>query len=188
MRAVRELCGPDWAPSEILIPRREPADAGPYRNFFRAPARFNEETAAVVFPAGLLSWRLPTANALARTTIEQQIMELERAAAPDLVDDLRRMLRAELMTKRSSARQVAERFSVDKRTLTRHLHTHGMGYKIVADEVRFEAAKQLLAETDIPLAQISAALDFSEPAAFTHAFERWSGVAPSVWRAEHRAD
>jgi len=77
VRAVRELCGPDWAPSEILIPRREPADAGPYRNFFRAPARFNEETAAVVFPTGLLSWRLPTANALARTTIEQQLMELD---------------------------------------------------------------------------------------------------------------
>ena len=29
--AVRELCVPEWAPSEVLIPRREPADAGPYR-------------------------------------------------------------------------------------------------------------------------------------------------------------
>ena len=33
-----------------------------------------------------------------------------------------------------------------------------------------------------------ASLDFSETAAFTHAFERWSGVAPSAWRARHRAD
>jgi AraC-like DNA-binding protein len=163
-----------------------PADVGPYRTFFRAPVRFNAETAAVVFPAELLSRRLPTANASARTTIEQQIAELERAAAPDLVDDLRRVLRAELMTERSSARQVAGRFSVDKRTLSRHLHARGTAYKIIADEVRFEAVKQLLADTDIPVAQISAALDFSEPAAFTHAFERWSGVTPSVWRARHR--
>src|SRR3982751_5952269 len=47
VRLMRELCGPDWAPAEVLIPRREPADAGPYRSFFRAPIRFNAETTAV---------------------------------------------------------------------------------------------------------------------------------------------
>jgi Arabinose-binding domain of AraC transcription regulator, N-term len=62
VRAIRELCVSDWAPTEVLIPRREPADVGPYRRFFRAPIRFNEETAAVVFPAGLLSWQLPGAS------------------------------------------------------------------------------------------------------------------------------
>jgi AraC-like DNA-binding protein len=186
--AVRELCVPDWAPSEVLIPRREPADAGPYRRFFRAPVRFNEETAAVVFPAGLLSWRLSGANPTARTGLEQRIRELERAAPPDLVDELRRIVRAEVLKKRPVAQEVAEHFSVDRRTLARHLHTLGTGYKTVADQVRFEVAQQLLAETDIPLVQISAALDFSEPAAFTHAFEKWSGAAPSVWRARHRTD
>src|SRR3954462_11405210 len=99
VRMVRELCVPGWAPTEVLIPRREPADAGPYRRFFRAPVRFNEETAAVVFPAGLLSWRLPGAHPSARTALEQQILELERAALPDLVDALRRLVRAELPRK-----------------------------------------------------------------------------------------
>ncbi|WP_431310832.1 hypothetical protein [Methylobacterium oxalidis] len=32
------------------------------------------------------------------------------------------------------------------------------------------------------MAQISAILHFSEPAAFTHAFRRWSGTTPSAWR------
>ena len=79
------------------------------------------------------------------------------------------------------AHEVTERFSMHRRTLARHLHTLGTGYRTIADQVRFDVAQQLLAETDIPLVQISAALDFSEPAAFTHAFERWSGVAPSAW-------
>jgi AraC-like DNA-binding protein len=30
-------------------------------------------------------------------------------------------------------------------------------------------------------------LDFSEPAAFTRAFQRWSGVTPSVFRKNHRS-
>jgi AraC-like DNA-binding protein len=37
----------------------------------------------------------------------------------------------------------------------------------------------------VPIAQISAKLDFSEPAAFTRAFHRWSGDTPSDYRAEH---
>ena len=37
----------------------------------------------------------------------------------------------------------------------------------------------MLADTELPLAHIAAALDFSEPAAFTHAFRRWSGRVPS---------
>jgi len=184
--AMRELCGPDWAPSEVLIPRREPADAGPYRTFFRAPVRFNEETAAVVFPAGFLSWRLSGANISVCTTIEQRIFELERAEPSDLVDELRRITRADLSTKRSSAHEAAERFFIHRRTLNRYLTARGTDYRTVADQVRFEVAQQLLADTDIFLAQISAALDFSEPAAFTHAFQRWSGVAPSIWRARHR--
>src|SRR3954471_4899425 len=110
---MRVLCHPDWAPAEVLIPRREPADAGPYRSFFRAPVRFNAETAAVVFPAGLLNWRLSSANPSVRTAVEQRIIELERAVPPDLVDELRRIVRAGLSTKRSSAREAAGRLSVD---------------------------------------------------------------------------
>ena len=41
-----------------------------------------------------------------------------------------------------------------------------------------------MTDTDIPLVQVSAALDFSEPAAFTRAFQRWSGVSPSRLRAQ----
>jgi len=52
-----------------------------------------------------------------------------------------------------------------------------------ADEIRYGIARQLLFDTDLPLVQISAALDFSEAAAFTRAFRRWSGAAPSTWRA-----
>jgi AraC-like DNA-binding protein len=47
-------------------------------------------------------------------------------------------------------------------------------------------AKQLLADTSMSLTQISTALNFSEPAAFTHAFRRWSGMAPSIWRQANR--
>ena len=59
-----------------------------------------------------------------------------------------------------------------------------MGYRAITNEIRFEIARQLLTDTRVPLAQIAAALGYSEASAFTRAFRRWSGQAPTTWRDE----
>ena len=104
----------------------------------------------------------------------------------DLVDELRSMLREELSRRQALATDVAHHYAVHRRTINRHLKAAGTGFRAVADGVRFEIARQLIADTDISLAQISAMLDFSEPAAFTRAFHRWSGDTPSTYRAERK--
>jgi len=48
--------------------------------------------------------------------------------------------------------------------------------------LRFERAKQLLADEQMPIYRIAESLGFSETASFRHAFQRWSGVAPSHFR------
>ena len=186
VQVLRDLCGADWSPSEVLIPRRAPANPEPYRACFRAPVRFDQETAALVFPSAVLARRLPDANPLLRRAFEQRLLEMEKACPTDLVDELRRLLRAELSRRRASATDVAQHYAVHRRTINRHLKAAGTGFRAVADGVRFEIARQLIADTDIPLAQISAMLDFSEPAAFTRAFHRWSGETPSDYRAKHK--
>jgi AraC-like DNA-binding protein len=182
IRVIRELCRSELAPIEVLIPRRPPANPEPYHRLFRAPVRFNQESAALVFPTGWLEYRIPNADAAACTAIESRVLELEKAAPTDLRDELRRRLRIELMRTKCSASAVARGFAIHRRTLNRHLRAEGTGYKTIADEVRFGIARQLLADTDLHLAEIAAALDFSEPAAFTRAFHRWAGRAPREWR------
>ena len=102
-----------------------------------------------------------------------------------LTEDLRRLLRIELLRDTCSAATVARLFSMHRRTLTRHLRTEGLAFRQVANEVRFEIACQLLQNTDMALSQVAAALKYSEPSAFTRAFRRWSGQTPSAWRASH---
>ena len=51
VNALRTLCGSDWNPTEVLLPRAGPADQEPYRRHFQAPVRFNQESAAIVLPA-----------------------------------------------------------------------------------------------------------------------------------------
>lgn len=103
--------------------------------------------------------------------------------AGPLTEDLRRLLRTELLRDTCSAATVARLFSMHRRTLTRHLRTEGLAYRQVANEVRFEIACQLLQNTNMTLSQVAAALKYSEPSAFTRAFRRWSGQTPSAWRA-----
>lgn len=182
---IRTLCGSDWVPDEVLLPRHPPADPGAYRRFFRAPVRFDQETAALVFPTRWLDHRIADANPIFRQVFEAHVRELEAAGAGDWKDNLRRMLRTEVLKSRCSATAVADRFAIHRRTLSRHLQAEGAGFQSLVDETRFEIARQLLTQTRIPLSQIAVALGYSEASAFTRAFRRWSGQSPAAWRREH---
>src|SRR3954471_11091057 len=70
---VRTLCGSNWNPVEVLLPKAAPADAEAYRRHFRAPARFNQETATLVFPARDLDLRVAGADPLLRVMLEERI-------------------------------------------------------------------------------------------------------------------
>jgi len=184
-QVVRELCGPQWVPTEVLVPQRTPRNPEPYRSLFRAQVHFNQEMAALVLPATSLKQPLPSADPIMHRKLQQHIEEVERIAPHDAVDDLRRQLCTELLKEKCSATTMARRLSMHRRTLNRRLKSKGTGFQTIADEMRSAIACHMLADTELPLAHIAAALDFSEPAAFTHAFRRWSGgVPPSVWRAQ----
>ncbi|WP_262265774.1 AraC family transcriptional regulator [Microvirga yunnanensis] len=186
MNMMRALCGSDWVPDEVLLPRRAPADPAPYRRFFRAPVRFDQEVAALVFPVRWLEHRIAGADPIFREVFEARVRELEATAGDGWKEDLRRLLRTELLTNRCSAETVADRLAVHSRTLSRHLRADGTSFRRLIDEARFEIARQLLANGTAPLVEIAAALGYSEASAFTRAFRRWSGRTPTAWRAEQR--
>jgi AraC-like DNA-binding protein len=102
-----------------------------------------------------------------------------------LAQDLRRVLRTELLREVCSAATIACLFSMHRRTLHRHLRMEGLAFRQVANGIRFEIACDLLGNTGMTLSQIAAVLRYSELSAFTRAFRRWSGQTPSAWRGSH---
>jgi transcriptional regulator GlxA family with amidase domain len=52
--------------------------------------------------------------------------------------------------------------------------------------VRLERAKEMLVETDLPVAEIATRCGFSEPQRMTEVFGRELGIAPGVFRQSHR--
>ncbi len=68
------------------------------------------------------------------------------------------------------------------RSLRRRLKEEGSTYRIILNEIRFELARDYLANTRLPIDEIAVLLGYTEPGNFSHAFRRWSGQSPRNWR------
>lgn len=181
---LRDLCGEDWKPVEVRFAQRKPEDMAPFRQFFGAPLRFDAEQYAVVFSENWLDLKLSDTNPELLGLLQQQIDKLEVREDENFVEQVRSLLRTTLVTGHSSADQVAELFSMHRRTLNRHLKVHGKSFHQLTDEVRFEIARQLLEDSNLEIIQIALLLGYSNASAFTRAFRRWSATTPATWRFE----
>jgi AraC-like DNA-binding protein len=184
---VRSLCGADWAPTEVLLAGRRPADVRPYRRFFRAPVRFDAEQNALVFPAAVLDQRLPHAKPELQRLLLEEVRRMDRALAPDFSTKVRRVLRAGLVVGQCSADRTAALFAMQRRTLSRRLRSEGTTFEALLAEIRYETARQLLTDTAMPMRQITDAVGYADVSVFTRAFRRWSGTTPTEWRVASRA-
>jgi len=176
---MRELCGPGWVPSEVLLAHTAPADASPYLRLFRCPVRFNSELNAMRFPSAWLDRPVPGADPAERRRLQAQA---NAQAQPELIDKLRRSLRVLLLNRVASGDAVAEMLAMHRRTLNRRLEALGTTFRDVLEDVRFEAARQLLDSTELPLDDIADALGYAGASAFTRAFRRQAGTPPGQWR------
>jgi AraC-like DNA-binding protein len=180
---MRGLCGPDWKPHEVLLSHRKPLTTTPFTRFFQAPIRWEAEESALIFSTDCLARPLPGADPDLHRLLQAHLHELDRTEGGELPDQMRRILRSLLLHHQCSADGMAKLFAIHRRTLNRRLRSHGTGFHLLVEEARYQIARQLMSETRVPLAQVAAALDYSEPSAFTRAFRRWSGMSPTEWRA-----
>jgi AraC-like DNA-binding protein len=185
---LREVCGPRLQPLRVTFAHRRPTDLVPYRRFFGAPLEFNAEHSAVVIRADWLDEPLQTADAALRGAFAELIRQRESAEALSLTDKVRRVLRTMVLAGTASADQVAFMFAMSRRSLHRQLQAEGTTLQLLANETRFEVARQLLNESDMPAGEIASVLHYSDASAFSRAFKEWSGTSPRDWRRATRRE
>jgi len=179
---MRGLCGKGWNPTEVVFSTRQPQNLAPYRRFFRAPIRFSADRCALVFPTRWLDHQIPSADALLHRHLEKEAVELHKLRNTDILGSLRRLLRKYLATRQCTATDIARQLHIHERTLNRRLHEEGTSFRHELDDLRYEMARQYLAETAMPIARIAAALNYADASAFNRAFKRWTGITPAQWR------
>lgn len=179
---LRTLCGPGWEPVGILMAHRAPLSREPYDRFFGAPVQFGREHNAIVFPAACLGQRVHGANAAKRKLLERELAVVAQRHRLSAAAMVRRALVACLARGDVSVEAVAAGVGLHPRALNRRLAREGTSVFELLKEERYRIARDLLANTPLPISEIAATLLYSSVGNFTRAFQAWSHESPSGWR------
>ena len=134
-------------------------------------------------PSSSLDQAIPGADPQLRELVLKAIQQARASSTMSFAEVVRGALHQMVLSGTSSAENVALLFGIHERTLRKRLTTEGTSLQRLVDQTRFELAKQLLENTELPLAEIASALHFADAAVFSRAFRTWSTTNPRAWRA-----
>lgn len=173
---------------EVQVTHAAPAYRAEYDRIFQAPVVFESRwnamrinAAAATHPIalqpryvfGILSER---ADAL--------LKDLESARS--VRGHVERLLMPILHTGDVKMETIAARMGLTRQTLLRKLKAEGLTFARVLDELRRRLALDYLNAKKVSVNEAAYLVGFSEPAAFSRAFKRWTGVSPRAARAVSR--
>lgn len=106
----------------------------------------------------------------------------EQAPAADVGGAVGQVVGALLPDGYPDIRLVAELVRMSPRTLQRRLQVEGRTFEEVVAGARLEAARRLLADPNRKIIDVAFDLGYSDPAHFSRAFLRWTGLTPREFR------
>lgn len=183
LKLLKALCGRGFVARQVSFAHRAPKDARPHRRFFGAPVLFDATHTQIEFDAAWLERALPGSEAAARAALQHAARGFDADVPRSLGERARSVAQTLLMSGSLSEPRIAAELGLHSRSLRRRLAAQGLNAQALIDEVRDQLARQLLAETRLPLADIALALQYTDVASFARAFRRRIGVPPGRWRA-----
>ena len=180
---VRQFVGPDWCPAEIAFKSRFEPDRGAFELLPNTRFLFGQEAASIEVPAALLS--LP----LRSRRCDRKRSAATGSASPSLPDpeldftgSLRLMLRSYLSDNYLSINLAAEIAGISVRTLQRRLAQFGQNYSSLVQQIKFDAAAEMLKDSGSKIIDVAHYLGYEDPAHFARAFRRIAGLSPREFR------
>lgn len=180
----RHASGFDWPLDEVAFAFAAPPSSADHVRAFGCPVRFGASHSG--FTMTRATWdhasRAPSSELL--RTLEDHADRLIASLRADRVvsAQVSRLLAEELQGGDPTLPRVARKLAMSPRTLQRRLDLEGTSFVDVLDTTRRHFAQKYLEERSLALTEIAYLLGFSEQSAFTRAFHRWFGAAPSQVR------
>ncbi len=149
-----------------------------YEDVFRAPVAFGAAFDELEADHANLALPLTTADPITVEVLDSTVAQLTASARPAsaFADRVRALVARS--TGEPSPEDLAKELGISARTLRRHLEQDGTSLRAVVDDARRARADELLGAGN-SVKEVAFALGFSEPSAFSRAYKRWTGKAPS---------
>jgi len=190
---VRSVAGPGWRPTAVQVPM--PSLPGCRAIPLLSDARIEcgqQPWTTITFSGQLLHRPLPRTPA--RSGRPEDGAWERTKPAEDVGGAVQQLVTTLLPDGYPDIHSVAEMARMSARTLQRRLFEEGVTFASVVERARFEVAQQMLDDPARKIIDIALDLGYSDPAHFTRAFARWTGLAPryfrrlrSTWRLERIA-
>jgi len=153
------------------------------QEFFRSAIEYGSEKNRVLFTKDSLRKPLPHANAELVHTSDRIIADyLPRLGIGTTASRVKAALIDMLPSGEATEETLAASLNVSRSSLQRKLRKEGTTYRAVLQEVRCDLAERMLRAGSKTLNEISFLLGFADLSAFSRAFKRWTGMAPSTYR------
>lgn len=182
---IRRFVGTDAELRRALFAFPAPAHRAEYTRIFAGREQFAQAFTGIEFERAWLdrtqAYRSPELRTLLQARAELLLAKVEQDAPA--ADRVRRWLASKSLETRPTMETIARDLGMSARSLRRRLHEEQAPYDDLVEDARAMRAKSLLSDPRHSVQETAYALGFGTPAAFSRAFKRWTGMAPSAYRA-----
>ena len=171
---------------EVHFQHRPPNSMVVYLDYFKGTTefKFNQDYNRLVFSAGTFSVKTRSPDyqlaKILQGYADQALKDLPGTSA--IENEVFPVISSLLPEAKSSLDNVAAKLSIHPRTLQRRLKEKGYVFRDLVESVRKSLALKYLEKTELNFTEIGYLCGFSEPAAFSRAFKRWTGKSPTKYR------
>lgn len=171
-------------PKAIRFTHKEPSYRAEYDRIFGVPLFFGSNMNAFLLDEGFMKMSLPRANPHLSQVLTERAEELLKSleSSKTTRGKVEELLTANLERGATSVDVIARQLGVSRQTLFRRLKAEGVTFEKVLDELRRRMALEYLVDRKLSVNETAYLVGFSDPAAFSHAFKRWTGQSPATIR------
>jgi len=179
-RLLHDLTNRDFVPLRLGFAHARNAGLKEVHRILRCPVEFTQATDCLVFPQRVMELPILSRDSRLLGILEAHGNHLleEKRAMGGLQRIVENQLVGALAGGRAQAAEIANQLGMSVRSLRRQLAEEGTSFAEILDRVRQRLARRYLEDESISLQQASWLLGYSEIAAFSHAFKRWTGTSP----------
>jgi len=182
---ARMICGPRrfgvaQCVRAVQVTHAEPPYRAEYDRIFGAPVTFNAARNAALMDDAAIMQRIQLqpryAFGILADHAERLLKELESSKTTR--GRVESLLMPILHTGNANMDGVAAKMGLSRQTLFRRLKAEGTSFEKVLDALRHRMALDYLGARKVSVNETAYLVGFSEPAAFSRAFKRWTGTSP----------
>jgi len=170
-------------PNRVWLPHPAVGSRATYRRHLGAPVEFTAPRAALAIDRGDLELPLSEHNEELRALAVDYLNVQFPTRHTSLPVQVRTVIERLLGTGACGYAEVADALSMHPRTLQRRLREEGTTFEDIKEQARRDLAQRYLAHPEVPLAQVTALLDYREQSALTRSCRRWFQTTPRALRA-----